>query len=365
MAESRLSDLIRAKATEKKIPLFCQLDLTHHCNLNCLHCYVTKENRDELETSEIKHILDEMAAMGTLYLGLSGGEVLTREDFFEIGEYARKLHFALRILTNGTLIDEEVADKIAALNPEEIKISIYSSDPEIHDKITGVPGSFEKSIKAAEMLKKRNLKLRISTVVMKHNIDNYHQVYEISERLGATFGADPIITAKSNGDKSPLKLRIKNEELYEVLAYGLLKEKHETETLKENCETEPEKDHVNPVNDILCCAAHSLFNISPYGDVFPCVQLPINCGNVKESSLEEIWYHSTEMLKIRSMVMSDLPVCSKCEFIDCCLYCPGIPYLEEDDLMVPSEIKCQEAIFLKQLKSDENGKKEKIPKTSS
>jgi MoaA/NifB/PqqE/SkfB family radical SAM enzyme len=111
---------MQERAARKKIPFSCHFDLTYRCNLNCVHCYLVKEDRPEL---------------GTLYLSFSGGEIFTREDFFEIAEYARKLHFALRLLTNGTLIDEESADRVAALNPDLVAISIYSATPEIHDEI--------------------------------------------------------------------------------------------------------------------------------------------------------------------------------------------------------------------------------------
>jgi MoaA/NifB/PqqE/SkfB family radical SAM enzyme len=142
MPHRGLVQQIQERAARKKIPFSCHFDLTYHCNLNCVHCYVVKEDRPELNTAEVKSILDQLAAAGTLYLSFSGGEIFTREDFFEIAEYARKLHFALRLLTNGTLIDEETADRIAALNPDLVSISIYSANPEIHDEITSVPGSF-------------------------------------------------------------------------------------------------------------------------------------------------------------------------------------------------------------------------------
>ena len=157
----------------------CLLSVTTACPhtkatfLRCIHCYVVKDDRPELETSKIKDILKQLAASGTLYLTLSGGEILTRRDFFEIAENARKLHFALRLLTNGTLIDVEVADRIAALNPESVQVSIYGVQPEVHDGITTVSGSLARAIKAAKMLRERKVKLRIGNVLMKQNIDDY------------------------------------------------------------------------------------------------------------------------------------------------------------------------------------------------
>jgi AdoMet-dependent heme synthase len=340
MDEDEVFSRLLAKVSAKRILFSCQLDLTYHCNLNCAHCYVKEEDRPELETSEIKHIIDELAEMNTLYLSLSGGEVLTREDFFEIGKHARKLNFALIIMTNGLLIDEEVADKLADLSPDLINISIYSTNPKIHDKITGVPGSLEKAIKAVKMIKERGIRVKISTVIMKENINDYSQVYDLAQNLGAEFSADPQITPKLDGDRSNLISQIDAEKLYEVLADPILK-------LDDYNEEMPSEV---PSDSALCGAAHRACYISPYGDVFPCVQFHILCGNLKEDTLEEIWYHSPQMLTISSLKISDLPVCSQCEHISYCRYCPGLGYLEEGDVLAPPKRNCQEALIISQIK---------------
>ena len=139
-------DDLREKAIEQKIPIAVHLDLTYRCNLDCIHCYIVKQDRPELSTKEVKNILKQLAEAKTLYLTLSGGEILIREDFFEIISYARKLGFSLRLLTNGVLIDEKTADGIASLYPELVAISLYSANPETHDKITNRYGSFDKTI---------------------------------------------------------------------------------------------------------------------------------------------------------------------------------------------------------------------------
>jgi MoaA/NifB/PqqE/SkfB family radical SAM enzyme len=178
------------KAAREKIPLVCHFDLTYRCNLSCVHCYVVREDQPELSTSEIKDIMDQLAEAGTLYLTFSGGEIFTREDFFQIAEYARGLHFALRLMTNATLIDEQVADRVAALFPDLVSISIYSTTPEIHDGITLVPGSLARTVRAAKTLRDRKVKLEIGSVFMSQNINDYSKVYEFALSVGATFRGD-------------------------------------------------------------------------------------------------------------------------------------------------------------------------------
>ncbi|MDI6723989.1 MAG: radical SAM protein [Methanobacterium sp.] len=342
MIKEDLRSYMNQKTAEKRILLSCQLDLTYNCNLDCIHCYVSKENRQEMKKSDIMDILDQLADLGTLYLGLSGGEIFTREDFFEIAEYARELHFALNISTNGTLINNEIADKLSRLNPNRISFSVYSMDPKIHDKITGVPGSLEKTIKAAKMLKNRNMYLRVTNIIMKQNINEYFNIYKFAEKLDAEFQVDPHITPKTDGNMKPLDYQINDNDLCRILVDPLL---------NENLSEEEVGNHFNSIyNDLPCSAAHNFCYISPYADVFPCSQFPLFCGNLKEESLNEIWYHSSGMLEASNLRMSNLPACSKCEIVDYCRYCPGLSILEENDLMEPSSRCCKEAKLLSCLK---------------
>lgn len=149
------------KAIEKNIPLAAQLNLTNRCNLKCIHCYVsrpdpkngyrrysgqrgnclktdipvlqrpsngkihkktlmshllTKSNEnaqlrfsDELDKDEILQLIQDLATEGCLFLTLSGGEIFLRDDLFEIIGYAKQHGFALKIFTNGTLIDQNAS----------------------------------------------------------------------------------------------------------------------------------------------------------------------------------------------------------------------------------------------------------------
>lgn len=250
-----LFELLMEKAARKKIPLVCHFDLTYRCNLNCVQCYVVREDHPELSTSEIKDILDQLTKAGTLYLTFSGGEIFTREDFFQIAEYARRLHFALKLMTNGTLIDEQIADRVAALYPDLVNISIYSTSPGIHDGITSVPGSLARSIRAVKMLRDRKVKLGIGGVLMRQNINDYSKVYELAQSIGASFQGDPRVTSRNNGDSFPLRFQINEDDLFRVWADPIF---------SSQSRNEPEGLH-SPEDwgNTLCGAAHMLFYVSP------------------------------------------------------------------------------------------------------
>ena len=125
------NELLRKTAEECQL-LSVHWELTYRCNCRCTHCYVVKPGDEgfqsrgaELSTAEAKSVIDQLTALNVLNIGFSGGEVLCRSDFFEIAQYARKNRFAIRIFTNGTLIDAEVADRIAELFPVSVEMSVY------------------------------------------------------------------------------------------------------------------------------------------------------------------------------------------------------------------------------------------------
>ncbi len=148
---SSLMQEMGAKALTLGIPLSVQLDLTYRCNERCVHCYLDHDDHGEMTTAEIKNLLDQLAAAGVLFLTFSGGEILLRKDFFEILEYARALMFCVKLKTNAVLIREREADRIRALAVESVQISIYSHRPEVHDAITKLPGSLERSMSAIRL----------------------------------------------------------------------------------------------------------------------------------------------------------------------------------------------------------------------
>ena len=112
------------KALKLNIPLSVQLDLTYRCNERCVHCYLDHDDHGEMTTSEIKHLLDEMADAGVFILTLSGGEIFLRKDFFDLLEHARRLMFCVKLKTNAVLIREREAARLRDLNVE--------SDPDQH-----------------------------------------------------------------------------------------------------------------------------------------------------------------------------------------------------------------------------------------
>jgi len=339
----RISEELQARCMEKNIPLAVLLELTYRCNLSCKHCYRVREKGKELSYREICALLDELREMGTFYLFFTGGEALVRSDFFQIAEYARNKGFLLILMTNGTLISDEEADKIAALKFLWIEISLLGATPTTHDSITKVPGSFVRTIRAIELLKARNLKIVMKTTLMSLNVSEYQAITSLAEQLGITSKVQPWVVPKSDGSLEPLKYQLSLDEMRLYLRNDF----------EISCLLGVDEDYYGPK---ICKAGRVLCCISPYGDIFPCLVIPLKLGNIRKNSFDEIWKSSNnELRRIRSVTKSDLKTCSVCDLASFCNRCPGVAYMETGDLLAPSPSACQLAKWRAYLKAGKVG----------
>ena len=336
-----MSGLMRemgAKALKLGIPLGVQLDLTYRCNERCVHCYLDHEDHGEMTTAEIKDLLNQLAEAGVFFLILSGGEIFLRKDLFEIVEHARKLMFSVKLKTNAVMIREKKAARIAELGVESVQISVYSHKPEVHDEITKLPGSFRRTIEGARLLKAKGVKVSFANVLMQHNANDYPEVQALATKLGVEYNVDATITPMMDGDRSILGLNIDPETLEQVF--------HDS-TLVGNAEEfcappSGPLDEKDALDTLPCSAGHTACYVSPYGDVYPCVQFPYLTGNVRQQRFLDIWRNSPQFKEVRSISMADLQGCSTCTHGSSCSRCPGLAYLE-GNMRGPSTQDCEKS----------------------
>ena len=331
-----LMDEVTSRALSLGVPFSLHLDVTYRCNERCVHCYLDHDDHGEMSTDEIKRVLFQAASAGTLILTLSGGEPFLRKDFFDILAYARSLMFSVKIKTNGLLIGAEQAQRLRELHVGEVQISIYSHRPEVHDGITKVRGSLERSLNAIRFLRSQGLTTVIACPLMRANINDYPEVQALAAELGVAFTMDPTITPKIDGDMAVVQHRLARPEIAQIFQDSTL-----VGDVHEFCKPAgPTTDDL--LESVPCSAGHTSVYVSPYGEVFPCVQFPITCGNVREQPLNEIWYHSEQMNRVRSIRVKDLHTCSGCDHLSGCTRCPGLAYME-GDMRGPSSADCEKS----------------------
>jgi radical SAM protein with 4Fe4S-binding SPASM domain len=328
-----------ARAMALGIPLSVQLDLTYRCNERCIHCYLDHEDHGEMTTAEILGLLDQLAAAGVFFLNVSGGEIFMRPDLFTIIEHARKLQFSVKLKTNGVMIREAKARRIAALGVEAVQISLYSHDAATHDEITKLRGSFKRTVEGARLLRDAGVKVIFANVLMQQNADHYKQVQALAAEMGIRYEVDATITPMMDGDRGIVALNMDGGRLAAIM--------HDTTLLGDQAERLlAAPSGPNPLDEayktLPCSAGHTACYVSPYGDVFPCVQFPFKVGNVREQAFIDIWKHSPQLNEVRAIRVSDLEGCSSCVHGSSCARCPGLAYLE-GNMRGPSIQDCEKS----------------------
>lgn len=182
---------------------FIWLNLTSRCNLRCLHCYneSSSNKNDQLNTADWMSAIEQSASIGCKKLQFIGGEPMLDYNIFQLINHARSLGFGfIEIFSNGTLITREDIKKFKELDVN-IAISLYSDQANIHDQITGVQGSFDKTIKSLEYLRDIGVNTRIGFVLMKQNQETAESTLKLISSFGFNTGSRPdIVRPLGRGD---------------------------------------------------------------------------------------------------------------------------------------------------------------------
>ncbi len=158
--------------------------VTERCNLKCIHCYEGGRNTPEISTEDAFRIIEKLNDAGKPLTFISGGEPLLRDDIMLILGKLKDLGFRVILSTNGTLVNEEVATKLADLGIDNVAIPLYGPQ-QFHDYFTGTPISHDRVIRALELLSDAGVSLTIKTVVARSVLRNLDYILEVASRFGA------------------------------------------------------------------------------------------------------------------------------------------------------------------------------------
>ncbi len=310
------------------------IELTYKCNERCRHCYVSEENKKELDTQQVKHLIDGLAELDVFNLVFTGGEIFTRKDAFEILEYAYVKHFLIDIFTNGTLLEGEDYLRLKAIWPRSIHFSLYSHIAGKHDAVTRVPGSFEKTMKSIKACSLIGIPVNIKCPVFAETIDDVEGLVRLANALDVSIELGKNITPKKNGDMSPVKMSVQDESASRTLT-------NQMDSLI--CFVPSSKPYKRAAIDKLCGAGDRSVSINPYGEVFPCSMLQICLGDVKTQEIKDIWNHSEALKNWRTINKRSLKKgCDGCDYLDQCIYCPGEAMMRTGDSLSRYEDACRQ-----------------------
>ncbi len=339
------ADLHKRQAGER-VPLQVSIEVTRRCPLECLHCYNNlpmgdmDAKRRELTKEEHFRVLDELVEMGCFWILYTGGEIFARKDFLEIYTYAKKKGFLITLFTNGTIINEQIADYLAEWPPFAIEITLYGRTRETYEALTAVPGSYDRCLRGIRLLKERGLPLALKTVatsINKHEVLAMRQFAE--DELGVDFKMDGQINPRIDCSQSPLAVRLTPEELV-ALDMAFPKAKGEYLRLaKHNLGTALLPARADQM--YYCGGGVNSFAINARGEISICVLSQQETFDVRGVGVNEVW--NDALFHVRESRRTRLSKCVQCRIQTICGMCPANGEMENGDKESPVEFLCHAA----------------------
>jgi len=339
------ADLHQRQAGER-VPLQVSIEVTRRCPLECLHCYNNlpmgdmDAKRRELTKEEHFRVLDELVEMGCFWILYTGGEIFARKDFLEIYTYAKQKGFLITLFTNGTIINEQIADHLKEWPPFAIEITLYGRTRETYEALTAVPGSYDRCLRGIKLLKERGLPLKLKTVatsINKHEVMAMRRFAE--EELGVEFKMDGQINPRIDCSQSPLAVRLTPEELV-AIDMNMPKGISEYRRLAErDLERPPNLAQIDTV--YYCGGGMNGFAINACGEMGICVISQQKTFDIRASGVRTVWEKS--LLDLRTQKRTRVTKCVECRIQSLCSMCPANGEMENGDRESPVEFLCHVA----------------------
>jgi radical SAM protein with 4Fe4S-binding SPASM domain len=326
------------------LPISGSIEITRRCPLACVHCYNNLPMSDaaaraELTLDEHCRILDELADAGCLWLLFTGGEIFARRDFLEIYTYAKRKGFLITLFTNGTLITPRIADYLVEWRPFAIEITLYGRTRETYERLTGIPGSYDKCLRGIELLLERGLPLALKSVAVTVNVHELRAMQQFADDLGVVFKFDGMMNPRIDCSQSPLAVRLSPEQCVALD----LEDPRRMEEWRSFA-----SDYLKPANPperadevYHCGGGVTSFAIDPYGGLSICVLSQRDKFDLRTGSLRDGWHGA--LRDVRRRKITTPTKCTMCELKSMCGMCPATAELESGDPEAPVDFLCRVA----------------------
>ncbi len=318
-------------------PIHVWWDITQQCNFSCKHCYsnAQKTVKDELSTTEVFGIIDQLKEAQVGFVYILGGEPLIRPDFPHILERFRESGIPLMLNTNGWFINEEWGRRIANSSVKHLRFSLDGSTASTHDDLRGINGSFERVINGIKICRSLNIpKISCSYTVTSKSIGEIKSTCELLVELGVDavqFG--PLADTGRASDHSELTLspsdthdvtRIIGEGIQQ---YGQKIQIYSVDGTYDRPYTRLAKKGLIRPDFMGCQAGRTCCCIDWNGNVLPCIMWRNpTAGSLRETSFKEIWNNSRLFNHLRRNRGDEYPECKKCSYSGVCAReCPLSP----------------------------------------
>ncbi len=350
--------------TSERILRLLFWETTIKCNLACAHCRRIEDDEaavTDLSTEQAMGLIDQLAEVGKMQhtmpvLVFSGGEPLCRSDLFDLTAHARKAGLTLALASNGTMIDSAVAERIKESGIARVSISLDGSTAEVHNKLRRMQGSFEAAIEGIKRLRGKDVPFQINITLTKHNAHQLRQTYDLAKSLGAValhiFMLVPVGCGQTLAETDMLSPQQYEGMLVEVCELEKLAElqvkvtcgPHYQRVIRQQGLYNARKAAGHPGGSVPgrpahaqgslkgCLAGLGVIFVGHQGDVFPCGYLPVNCGNILQTKLAEIWQNNKDLARMRDTDSLE-GKCGLCGYRELCGGCRARAYAATKNYM--------------------------------
>jgi radical SAM protein with 4Fe4S-binding SPASM domain len=340
------SQELHGRVRSERVPMEATVEVTRRCPLSCAHCYNNlpmgdrEARRSELTYEEHCRLLDELSEAGCLWLLYTGGEIFARRDFLDIYTYAKRKGFLVTLFTNGTLITPRIADYLVEWRPFSIEITLYGRTRETYERLTGIPGSYDRCLRGIELLRERSLPLKLKAVAVTLN---QHEIWDMKQfaedELGLEFKFDAMMSPRIDCSQSPLAVRLTPLETVELDledAARVAEWKRFAERFNGPAFTNERSGEVYH-----CGGGINSLAVDPQGKMSICVLSHMDTYDLRRGSLREGW--EDFLLRVRRKRTTRHTKCVACEIKSMCGMCPAGGELENGHAEKPVDFLCHVA----------------------
>lgn len=331
---------LRAALKGQRFPLGGTIEVTERCNLHCVHCYINQPAGDreiqkcELTTEQWCGILDQIAEEGCFSLLLTGGEPFLRPDFLEIYDHVKRKGFLISLFTNGTLITPEIADHLREWHPYVVEITLYGATAETYERVTGVPGSFERCMRGVELLYDRGVPMRLKTMLLTLNCHEFEAIRGYVQGLGLGFRYDGILRPREDGAKRPEEYRLTPRQVVDFE----LQDPRSVPEWQRLIDLYGGPDQLQDTLYVCGGGVHG-FHVGANGELTLCMSSRQPSYSLLQGDFHTGWHHFLK--EVRAQKITKSYPCRLCEFGALCGYCPEFARLENGDPESVVEYKCE------------------------
>ena len=304
------------RARRERIPLQADIEIIATCNFKCVHCYIAPcaEREDVMSLEQATVIFDKLQAAGTQQVLLTGGEIFTHKQFKEIYLSAKRHGFEVFLNTNAYLIGERWADFLAQWPPKGLSISLYGMTPASYERLTGIPKSYERVMRAIDLLLERGIVFDLKCPAMTLTAEELPAMQAFAKARGIRFRTDYSIIPQEKGDTGPLQLQLAP---HEALA---LERRIDPDLSSFRAYAAPRINGSSTDAVYKCGAGKTSLHINVHGGVSTCSTSRKVVGNLLEQPFEEVW--GTLGGKVAMKYPTGHP-CATCQFSRICAGCPA------------------------------------------